>query len=55
MYDLQTAVEEWIARLPDDDFRALCARVRPPFPTTGKIGESTESSSAGGPSAEVSR
>jgi hypothetical protein len=29
-YDLQAAVEEWIARLPDDDFRSLCARTRPP-------------------------
>ena len=29
-YDLQTAVEEWISRLPNEDFRALCARVRPP-------------------------
>jgi hypothetical protein len=29
-YDLTSAVEEWIARLPDDDFRAMCARTRPP-------------------------
>lgn len=29
-YDLQAAVEEWIARLPDEDWSALCARVRPP-------------------------
>jgi hypothetical protein len=30
VYDLQAAVEEWISRLPDEDFDALCARVRPP-------------------------
>jgi hypothetical protein len=30
MPDLQAAVEEWIARLPDEDWNALCARVRPP-------------------------
>jgi hypothetical protein len=29
-YDLTAAVEEWIARLPDLDWRALVARTRPP-------------------------
>ncbi|RFZ48241.1 hypothetical protein MSS2_04757 [Mycobacterium marinum] len=29
-YDLQSAVEEWLARLPDDDWQALIARTRPP-------------------------
>jgi hypothetical protein len=30
VYDLQAAVEEWISRLPDEDWNSLCARVRPP-------------------------
>ncbi len=30
MSDLQAAVEEWIARLPEPEFRTLVARVRPP-------------------------
>lgn len=30
MADLTTAIEEWIARLPEPDFRALVARTRPP-------------------------
>ncbi|WP_261876904.1 hypothetical protein [Mycobacterium marinum] len=30
MYDLQVAIEEWIAQLPDEDWRALVARTRPP-------------------------
>ena len=29
-YDLQAAVEEWIARLPDEGFRGMIARTRPP-------------------------
>ena len=27
---LQQAVEQWIAELPEVEFRALCARTRPP-------------------------
>jgi hypothetical protein len=30
MGDLQSAVEDWVAGLPADEFRALVARVRPP-------------------------
>lgn len=30
MSDLQSAVEEWVAGLPADEFRAMCARTRPP-------------------------
>jgi hypothetical protein len=29
-YDLTAAVEDWLARLPDEDFRSMCARTRPP-------------------------
>jgi hypothetical protein len=30
MPDLQAAIEDFLAGLPDEDWRALCARVRPP-------------------------
>jgi hypothetical protein len=30
MTDVQLAVEDWIAGLPADEFRALVARTRPP-------------------------
>jgi hypothetical protein len=30
MPDLQSAVEDWVAGLPADEFRALVARTRPP-------------------------
>lgn len=30
MPDINTAMEDYLAALPDDDWRALCARVRPP-------------------------
>lgn len=30
MPDLQAAIEDYLAALPDEDWRALTARVRPP-------------------------
>jgi hypothetical protein len=30
MGDLQSAVEDWVAGLPADEFRAMVARTRPP-------------------------
>jgi hypothetical protein len=30
MADLQAAVEDYLAALPDGEWRALCLRVRPP-------------------------
>jgi hypothetical protein len=33
MADLHASVEEYLAGLPDEDWRALAARVRPPEPT----------------------
>ena len=30
MADVQAAIEEYLAGLPDEDWQALCARVRPP-------------------------
>lgn len=30
MSDLQLALEDWLASLPADEFRALVARTRPP-------------------------
>ncbi len=30
MLDLQAAVEDWVAALPEDEFRALVWRTRPP-------------------------
>jgi hypothetical protein len=30
MLDLQLVVEDWLAALPKDEFRALVCRVRPP-------------------------
>jgi hypothetical protein len=41
-YDLQAAVEDWISRLPDEDFRGLCARTRPPtepIPTSDRVAD----------------
>jgi hypothetical protein len=30
MPDLQSAVEDWLAAMPEKDFRALVCRTRPP-------------------------
>ncbi|MGO9352172.1 MAG: hypothetical protein ACLP3C_15610 [Mycobacterium sp.] len=30
MGDLQSAVEDWVASLPETEFRAMVARTRPP-------------------------